>query len=177
MNNVLKDARCYLAGPIDKAADFGRGWRIEISEFLNDLGIEIFNPCAKPQHLLNETAESVKYRHKLKSEGKFDEVALLVKEIRHIDLRMVDVCDFLIVHLDNDVRTCGTWEELFTANRSKKPILVHMEQGKENIPDWVLGTIPHEFIFSTWRELKDYLIQINNGCNMLSNDRWLLFYR
>lgn len=178
--NILKNSRVYLAGGIDKAADFGKGWREDITPFLQELGVEIFNPCSKPQHLLNETTESVKYRHKLKSEGKFDEVAMLMKEIRHIDLRMVDVCDFLIVHLDNDVRTCGTWEECFSANYSKKPVLIHIEQGKVNIPDWMLGTLPHEFIFSTWKELREYLVQVNDGGRVLSkyeDDRWLLFYR
>lgn len=175
--NILKNSRCYLAGAIDKAEDFGRGWRIEVSDFLNQIGVEVFNPCSKPQHLINESGECVKYRHALKKKGQFEEVAAIMKEIRHIDLRMVDVCDFLIVHLDNDIRTCGTWEEIFTANRSKKPILIHIEQGKENVPDWVLGTLPHEFIFSKWSELQEYLIKINNNSQNLSSNRWLLFYQ
>lgn len=174
--NTLKNSRCYLAGPIDKAADYGKGWRKDVSKFLQEIGVEVFNPTAKPTHLLNETAESVKYRHKLKQQGRFEDVSVMMKEIRHIDLRMVDVCDFLIVHLDNDVRTCGTWEELFTANRSKKPIIVHMEQGKENTPDWLLGTIPHHFIFSSWKDMKEYLHLVNNSV-ALTDDRWLLFYK
>lgn len=177
--NILNNARCYLAGPIDKAADYGRGWRVEISAFLESIGVEVFNPCSKPRHLINENGECVQYRHTLKKQGKFKEVAEIMKEIRHIDLRMVDVCDFLVVHLDNDVRTCGTWEEIFTANRSKKPIIIHMEQGKESAPDWLLGTIPHNFIFGKWQELKDYLVNVNDSkSQVLSNgDRWLLFYQ
>jgi len=167
--NVLKDSSCYLAGPIDKASDYGKGWRNSITPFLKELGVKIFNPCDKPSHLLNESAESVQHRNRLKLCGKFDEVSKLVKEIRNIDLRMVDMCDFLIVHLDNNIRTCGTWEELFTANRNKKPILVHIEQGKVNVPDWLLGTIPHEFIFSRWQDLKNYLVEANIG-----NKIWII---
>lgn len=178
--NLLSKSRVYLCGAIDAAKDGGQTWRKELTPFLQELGIEIFNPCEKPTHLLNETAESVKLRHQLKKQGKFDEVATLMKEIRHIDLRMVDVCDFLIVHLNNDIRTVGTIEEMAVSNFSKKPILIHIEQGKENIPDWILGMIPHSFIFSTWKELREYLVQVNDGGRVLSkyeDDRWLLFYR
>lgn len=178
--NLLSKSRVYLAGPIDACPELGRAWRKDITPFLEELGIVVFDPCNKPTHLLNESAECVAHRRKLKNEGKFDEAAALVKEIRHVDLRMVDICDFLIVHLNNDVRTCGTWEELFLGNRERKPVLIHIEQGKENIPDWLLGTLPHQFFFSSWRELKDYLTEFNHGQKILSPyeaNRWLMFFK
>ena len=45
---------------------------------------------------------------------------------------MVDICDFLVVNLDLDVHATGTYEELYWANRMKKPILVRIEQGMEH---------------------------------------------
>ena len=47
-----------------------------------------------------------------------------MKQIRPVDLRMVDICDFLIVNLDLEVHATGTYEELYWANRCIKPILV-----------------------------------------------------
>jgi hypothetical protein len=50
-----------------------------------------------------------------------------------------------------------------------------MEQGKSNTPDWLFGTIPHQMIFSTWDEVKEYLLHINNTANIESYKRWYFF--
>jgi hypothetical protein len=87
-------------------------------------------------------------------------------------LRLVDISDFLIVNLDLDIHPCGTYEEIFWANRQKKPIIVHMVQGKQNAPDWLFGTIPHQMIFSTWDDIKNYLENIHNNPDIISYNRW-----
>ena len=97
-----------------------------------------------------------------------------MRVIRNTDLRMVDLSDFLIVNLDIDKQPCGTYEELFLANRQKKPIILRIPQGKENTPDWLLGTIPHETIFSSWEEIKAYLNTVNEGHGRLDS-RWMFF--
>jgi hypothetical protein len=99
----------------------------------------------------------------------------MMKVIRRVDLRLVDISDFLIVNLNLDIHPCGTYEEIFTANRCKKPILIHMEQGKNNAPDWIFGTVPHQMIFSRWDDLKSYLIHINKDENIESYKRWQFF--
>ena len=99
----------------------------------------------------------------------------LMKTIRSVDLRLVDISDFLIVNLDLDHYACGTWEELFLANRSKKPIVIHIEQGKQNTPDWLFGTIPHQMIFSTWLELQSYLQYIDGDSQIEHHNRWRFF--
>ena len=33
------------------------------------------------------------------------------------------------------------------ANRQRKPILIHCEQGKAEMPDWLFATIPHSLFF------------------------------
>jgi transcriptional regulator with XRE-family HTH domain len=68
-----------------------------------------------------------------------------------------------------------TVEELATANRTRKPILVHSEQGKAGAPDWLFGMIPHEMIFSTWAELYAYLRHINNDPDVDTLGRWVFF--
>ena len=98
-----------------------------------------------------------------------------MKTIRSVDLRLVDISDFLIVNLDLDIHPCGTYEEIFWANRQKKPIIIHMVQGKENAPDWLFGTIPHEMIFSSWDDIKSYLGSINEIDEINNYNRWYFF--
>lgn len=173
--NRLKNQRVYLAGAMDRVADRGNGWRDQITPFLEDLGVIVFNPIKKPTTIGKEDAETYRYKLKLKAEKNYGELSDLMKVIRAIDLRLVDISDFLIVNLDLDVHPCGTYEEIFLANRSKKPVIVHMEQGKNNAPDWLFGTIPHQMIFSTWEELRSYLQYIHSDAEIEHYNRWRFF--
>jgi hypothetical protein len=168
----LANKRAYLAGAMDRVKDRGKGWRLEITPFLQSLGIIVFNPLKKPINIGKEDDETHALKQQLKKEGKYDELSKIMKTIRKVDLRLVDISDFLIVNIDLDHYAVGTWEECFSANSTKKAILVHMEQGKENAPDWLFGTIPHEMIFSTWDELRSYLLHINSSVIIDDFDRW-----
>ncbi len=171
----LKNQRVYLAGAMDRVADRGNGWRDSITPFLKELGIMVFNPIKKPTTLGQEDEVTHRYKIKLKSEKKYNELSSLMKTIRAVDLRLVDISDFLIVNLDLEVHPCGTYEEIFLANRSKKPVIVHMTQGKEYAPDWLFGTIPHQMIFSSWVEIKEYLQYIHTNTLIEHHNRWRFF--
>ena len=173
--NRLNNQRVYLAGAMDRVADRGNGWRDNITPFLESLGIIVFNPIKKPTVLGQEDELTHKQKIKLKNTGKYDELSQLMKTIRSVDLRLVDISDFLIVNLDLDIHPCGTYEEIFWANRQKKPIIIHMVQGKENAPDWLFGTIPHEMIFSSWDDIKSYLSSINETEEINNYNRWYFF--
>ncbi len=173
--NRLKNQRVYLAGAMDRVPDRGVTWRDNITPFLESLGIVVFNPIKKPSIEGSEDEQTHIYKVKLKKEQKFDELSNLMKTIRSVDLRLVDISDFLIVNLDIDQHPCGTYEEIFLANRSKKPVIIHMEQGKNFAPDWLFGTIPHQMIFSSWDEIKDYLKHIDSCQNIEPYKRWQFF--
>jgi len=174
--NRLKGQRVYLAGPIDRCPDEGRSWRESISSFLTDLGVVILNPLNKPTEIAKEDSESRQRRKYLKVTQQYDELRKEMKVIRNVDLRMVDISDFLIVHLDLDIFACGTIEEVDLANRQKKPIIVHMKQGKENAPDWLFAMIPHQTIFSSWNVIENYLLAIDTGLETEDNlNRWYFF--
>lgn len=170
--NRLKNNRVYLAGAMDRASDRGIGWRDDITPFLENLDIIVFNPIKKPTQIGQEDAQVHQYKIQLKAQQKYDELSHLMKTIRSVDLRLVDISDFLIVNLDLDIHPCGTYEEIFWANRQKKPIIVHMVQGKQSAPDWLFGTIPHEMIFSYWDNIKNYLLDINTQNNLQTFNRW-----
>ena len=173
--NRLNNQRVYLAGAMDRVVDRGNGWRDNITPFLESLGIIVFNPINKPTVVGQEDELTHKQKIKLKNTGKYDELSQLMKTIRSVDLRLVDISDFLIVNLDLDIHPCGTYEEIFWANRQKKPIIIHMVQGKENAPDWLFGTIPHEMIFSSWDDIKSYLGSINEIDEINNYNRWYFF--
>jgi nucleoside 2-deoxyribosyltransferase len=175
MNNRLYNQRVYLAGAMDRVADRGHGWRDNITPFLQDLNIVVFNPIKKPSTVGQEDEITHKYKLRLKAEKNYDELSQLMKVIRSVDLRLVDISDFLIVNLDLDIHPCGTYEEIFWANRQKKPIIVHMVQGKQSAPDWLFGTIPHQMIFSSWGDVKSYLLDINNKTEITTHNRWYFF--
>jgi nucleoside 2-deoxyribosyltransferase len=173
--NRLNNQRVYLAGAMDRVADRGNGWRDKITPFLESLNIIVFNPIKKPTVVGQEDELTHKHKVKLKNAGKYDELSQLMKTIRSVDLRLVDISDFLIVNLDLDIHPCGTYEEIFWANRQKKPIVIHMVQGKENAPDWLFGTVPHEMIFSSWDDIKSYLSNINSKQEINTYNRWYFF--
>jgi hypothetical protein len=160
---------------MDRVPDRGATWRDNITPFLQQLDIVVFNPISKPTDVGLEDTDTHKIKTKLKEMQRYDELTAMMKTIRAVDLRLVDMSDFMIVNLDLDTHPCGTLEEIFWANRQKKPIIVHMVQGKSHTPDWLFGTIPHQMIFSTWEEIKNYLIHIDTSENIDTHKRWYFF--
>ena len=172
--NKLKGSRCYLCGAMDRVQDGGIGWRTMIREKLKDLDIHWLDPTRKPISVAAEDDESRIKRRQLKEAGAFYALASEMKPIRCVDLRMVDICDWLLVDLNMEVHACGTYEEIFLANRQKKPILFHVEQGKKSAPDWLFATVPHDHIFSTWEEVVEYVRSVAYGCRETFG-RWYFF--
>lgn len=173
--NRLLNQRVYLAGAMDRVSDRGKGWRNFITPFLRSLGVKVLNPLDKPIAIAIEDDKTHQTKLELKKNEEYDELSSLMRTIRAVDLRMVDISDFLIVNLDLETHPCGTLEEIFWANRQKKPVLIHMVQGKKYTPDWLFGTLPHQMIFSTWDEIKSYLEYINGATSITTHNRWYFF--
>ena len=171
--NKIKGLRTYLCGAMDRVPDGGVGWRRSVGQYLMTRGVVVFDPANKPIDIGIEDLESRYERKEWKTNKEYDKVSETMKVIRNTDLRMVDISDFLIVNLDLDIHPCGTYEELFLANRQKKPIILRVKQGKEKAPDWLFGTIPHQTIFSTWEEVKQYLDLVDSGA--INDKRWMFF--
>jgi hypothetical protein len=165
----------YCSGPMDEVPDMGVDWRLHIQDFLWGLGCGVLNPCNKPTDFALEngdTREKIKY---LKGEGLYDEVAAIMKPIASIDLRMVDKADFLILHIDKNYHMTGSYGEQSTACIQRKPVIVHCEQGKDAVPNWLWGVCNHNVFFGTWDEVKSYLIHIHEDENVDDFKRWRFF--
>lgn len=173
--NRLALNRGYLCGAMDRVADGGIGWRQDLIKSLEELKILWLDPCRKPIDIGVEDLENRALRQKAKRAGDYEFIRNQMKQIRPVDLRMVDIADFLVVNLDLSVHATGTYEELFWANRCKKPVIVRIAQGVEHTPDWLFGTLPFEMIFSTWDEVKRYLLHIAHDPVIDRLNRWYFF--
>jgi hypothetical protein len=139
------------------------------------LNIIFFDPTDKPFiYQTSETQEQSEEMKRLRSEGDFDVLKERMSQIRAHDLNLVDRSDFLIAWLDPTIPTCGTYEEIFSANRSKKPIFIICEKGLESIPLWLYGTIPYSYFFVSIDDLIACLNKIDSGEMPYDTDRWRL---
>ncbi len=173
--NRLCGMRCYLIGAMDRAKDGGLGWRQTIKEFLRTKGVVVLDPCDKPIDIGQECIEDRRVRDAMKQSGQYEELAQMVKLLRVVDLRMTDMADFVIVHLDTDIHACGTYEELFWANRLKNPVLIVCKQGKVGCPDWLFGVVPHQHIFDDFEQLCEYLEHVAHASEVNHMHRWTFF--
>uniref|UniRef100_A0A6M3KWR0 Uncharacterized protein n=1 Tax=viral metagenome TaxID=1070528 RepID=A0A6M3KWR0_9ZZZZ len=174
--NRLLGSRCYECGPIDYTNDRGRFWRDEIKPFLRELGVIVIDPCQKP--IINVLKEDKDLFRKLEGYVQTEQwykLSNIIREIRVTDLRCVDISDWVIAHIDRNITMTGTMEEIFCANRQKKPVLIHCEQTLKDIPKWLWGTLPVEFMFDDWDKLKEYIDYIDKNDNIDTMKRWVFF--
>lgn len=153
----------------------GRDWRQEVTEKLSKLSITCFNPYEKP--FIKDVEEDEGSRilmEKWMQDEDYELVAKKMKTVRAYDLNLVDRSDFIIAHLVPDVASWGSAEEIVTAVREKKPVFVSMQGGKCKAPLWMLGMLPHKYIYNSLDEIIKMLYDIDNGRKNIDSDRWRL---
>ena len=173
MQSLLEKTRTYLVGHMQYAS--GRNWREYAEEELTPLGIQIFNPYKKPfvKDVNEDEEERLSVAHCMEH-GYYNDVAERMKLIRSYDLNLVDRSDFIIAHLLPEVASWGSAEEIVTAVRMKKPIFISMEGGKEKTPLWMMGMLPHHYIYNSVEEVVDMIKKIVDGSKKIDSDRWRL---
>lgn len=171
--NVLEKTRTYLVGHMQYAN--GRDWREHVEAELNALNITVFNPYKKPfvKDVEEDEDARLSIAHCMKH-GYFNDVAERMSLVRSYDLNLVDRSDFIIAHILPEVASWGSAEELVTAVRMKKPIFISMEGGKHETPYWLMGAIPHHYIYDSVEEILEMIRQINDGTKTIDSDRWRL---
>ena len=153
----------------------GRDWREEVTEKLEPLSITCFDPYKKPfvKDVEEDEASRIEMETWMKTK-QYDRVAERMKTVRSYDLNLVDRSDFIIAHLVPDVASWGSAEEITTAIRMKKPTFISMEGGKSKAPLWLLGMLPHKYIYNSLDEVTEMLYAIDNGIKPIDSDRWRL---
>jgi hypothetical protein len=171
--DILEKTRTYLVGHMQYAS--GRDWREYVERELEPLGVRIFNPYKKP--FVKDVNEDEDTRAKIANdmeEGHYSDVSNRMKQIRSYDLNLVDRSDFIIAHLLPEVASWGSAEEIVTAVRMKKPVFISMEGGKTKTPLWMMGMLPHHYIYNSIEDVVDMVKKINNGEKAIDSDRWRL---
>ncbi|HSW44527.1 MAG TPA: hypothetical protein VLM89_03045, partial [Phycisphaerae bacterium] len=136
--NLLKGARAYLSGPMDFVAsrthEKAYGWRNRMRQFLTHYGVTVFNPWHKPLvRGLGEYGEEDQRNAELKRIWTFKpdpdgaqaraQVSAGYGKTVHIDLRMVDISDFVIAYCPTNIYSVGTPHEIIVATQQHKPVL------------------------------------------------------
>jgi len=173
MSNLLYKTKTYLVGHMQYLS--GRDWREEVTEKLAPLSITCFDPYKKPfmKDVEEDEASRIEMETWMKTK-QYDRVSERMKTVRSYDLNLVDRSDFIIAHLVPDVASWGSAEELTTAIRMKKPTFISMEGGKSKAPLWLLGMLPHKYIYNSLDEVTEMLYAIDNEIKPIDSDRWRL---
>jgi len=153
----------------------GRGWRERVAEKLKEIGVVCFDPYSKP--FVKDIKECENFQKELLDNlenENYDFVAEKMKDVRAHDLALCDFSSFIIAYIDPKVVTVGSYEEIYWANRLKKPIFLVIEGGKKRCPLWLLGTIPHKYIYDSIDQVVDVLFKIASGEKEMDSSRWRL---
>ena len=173
----LYGSQAYLAGPMDRVNDRGRGWREKMAKFLSELHIGVLCPFNKPslwEHL-DETNEFYERLSRLKRDGDFDGLHDIMSQIVAEDYRMVDKCDFLILYINTNVHMCGSYFEAGLAAYQRKPIVICSENGVSDIPNWIFGIGIHQMFFDSWDKVKSYIKHVCFDEEVETYNRWRFF--
>jgi hypothetical protein len=167
--NPLRKARCYLGGPIEND-NTAHNWRVEPSKVLRErFKVNLFDPFSDPKQ--QWVPELITAR----DECNFERMAEIAKDFVSKDLIMVERSDFLISYLPKGVPTTGTHHEIIFSSGNKKPTLLVCPQGKQFVPLWYYGWIPHQCMFGSWEALYDYLQEVVEWKHT-ENRRWKYRY-
>lgn len=136
--NHLKGARVYLSGPMDFVASRAKekkyGWRNRVSQFFKSYGVTVFDPWNKPKirglyeygredEITIKAREDWTYEAGIKGIAARGACAATFWETLHIDLRMVDISDFIIAYCPTNIYSVGTVHEIVAARQQRKPVL------------------------------------------------------
>jgi hypothetical protein len=171
--NKLNKSKCYLIGHMEFIN--GRGWREYVKERFSKMGITCIDPYNKP--FINARIEDESARTRLKdwmAAGEYDKVTEQMRLIRAEDLRICDLVDFVFAHIHPTIASWGTAEELYWSNRMKKPVFLSVEGGKPATPLWLMGTLPHKYIYNSIDDAIKMVERIDSGEIEIDSARWKL---
>jgi hypothetical protein len=166
--NLLRASRVYLSGPMDFVAsrqtEKESGWRNRVGDFLRKLGVTVLDPWFKPEvRGLHEYGREGVDTTNIRDKWTFDQgrtgaefrarITGKFWETLHIDLRMVDTCDFTIAYCPTNVYSVGTVHEIVMCRQQRKPVLF----------------VSPPVLYPTLQRLKEHIKADSSGTRLLED--------
>lgn len=170
---ILNKTKVYTIGHMQYAD--GQGWRNYVKEELNPLGITVFDPYKKP--FIDDAPEDTETRNALVAGMENEDYGHIhnhMKQVRAHDLNLCDRSDFIIGHIIPSIASWGTAEELVTSVKMKKAIFLSIDGGKKKTPLWIMGMIPHKYIYNSIEDVVAMIKKIDSEKVKIDSDRWRL---
>jgi len=142
----LSHVRAYLAGPMELTSDNGESWRNPMANWLRLHGATVYDPAAKKNESIDETARL----RLLRDAGAYDALTQDMRAIRESDLELVCASNLVIAHLDENIPSTGTLREIFMARDLGRDVIIHMEQGLKRIPLWLFAEFDYHSFSGEW---------------------------
>lgn len=174
--NHLENTKTYLIGHMQYAD--GMPWRDEFKKATQHLKLTYFDPYEKSAYLdewfIDESEERRKVCLAHMEQGNYDYVSNKFKQIRRHDLSLCDKSDFVVGKIIPNVASWGAAEELATSVKIKKPVFLIVEGGKKKTPLWIMGMIPHKFIYDSVEDVVRALDRLDAGIDSFDPAYWRL---
>lgn len=175
----LHGTSVYLAGAVEMVGDENATtWRNEITPILTSMGIEVWDPMIKPQwfpQITGAEQASMKYTLISDSEHEASKADHTNKLIRAACLSLAGQADFIICNMPRQF-TAGTFEEIYLANQTGKPILfmsdypfasMWLHSAFTNNNDW------RDVFFPGIHSLMNYISKVDNGTVEIDPIKWI----
>ena len=131
----------YLAGGMEKAGDYGRIWRKDITPHLENLGYRVWNPYTEEMNV----GINVESLAQLKQDD-YDSYLEYCRKIVDYDIKCLLDCSLVAVRIDESVRQgAGTYGELTVCRLYHVPVYawIDLPNGKYDVPSWAMGCVTH----------------------------------
>jgi hypothetical protein len=201
----LKDSKCYLSGAIEHDKCGTNWRPAVIQELSQRFGVNVFDPFGDPKQKMGPRLKDAKERGDLKAMqeiaskfvrkdlGEVDRSDFIISRIAYEHVcYQDDTYQFMLANERyiaydplgsipslpwrlRQVPTTGTIHEIINSDLYHKPTLVICEEGAHNIPAWLIGFLPLQYLFGSWKQLYDYLEEVNSGA-CADDKRWELVY-
>lgn len=174
MHNYLNEKTVYLCGPIKAAHDDGMGWRETITPRLEQLGINVLDPCKKSANgAVGEIGDDKARFRKLVMDEQWKTLKENFWPVVRQDLSSVDKCDFMIVSYDTSIQTIGTVHEMVVAQFEKKVVLLKYDRNQlHDFNPWIATFVKSHHFFAEWDDMFKYLDGVDDG--IFDTSLWVL---
>ncbi|MGH9277203.1 MAG: hypothetical protein ACRD12_03725 [Acidimicrobiales bacterium] len=137
---LLRGTTVYLSGPMDfvmcREEERANGWRSRVSDVLQSWGVRVLDPWFKPIVRSQGREYGIEDETTTEERQKWDfaatqraaharaDVAGAFWPVMHLDLRMVDLSDFVVACCPTNLYSVGTPHEIVVARQQRKPVLL-----------------------------------------------------